>query len=225
MISDLDRLSLRYSSSYLSRYLFIILPSPSLVFIWSPKSLTIHPCRNMTYLPFVTQLSPTSLLTLFLRQTCKHMALDSGVLISSHSILSTWAISSTPMAPNTSYGKGTHIYSFGLDLSLSLSSSITGSSPACLSLRNLRVTSNAGPCQHSQRRRKPSALPQCTSSFPLFPTSCSSTGLHPGSPVCYLSHDVFQVQTIRLYWVSTTHILLDTRDMKMIHTWTQFSRT
>ena len=74
------------------------------------------------------------------------------------------------------------------------------------------------------KKTRPSALSHCTSSFPLFPTSCSSIGLHPWSPVCYLSHDVFHVQTIRLYWVSTIHILPDTRDMKMINTWTQFSR-
>ena len=149
------------------------------------------------------------------------MALDSWVFISSHAILSTWSISSTPTAPNTSYGKGTCTYSFGLDLSFSLSGSIAGSSQACLCLRNLRVTSKAGSCQHSQRR--PDQV-LCPIAPPLFPTSCSSIGLRPWSPVCYLSHDVFQVQTIRLYWVSTIHILPDTRDMKMINTWTQFSR-
>lgn len=45
MISDLDRLSLRYSLSYLTCYLFIVLPGISLVLIWSLNSTNIvdHP--------------------------------------------------------------------------------------------------------------------------------------------------------------------------------------
>ena len=145
------------------------------------------------------------------------MALDSWFLISSHSILSTWAISSTPMASNTSYGKGfSYLQLWPWSLFLPFRLYQDPHQPA--SLRNLRVTTNARSCQHSQKRPNQMLLPSAPpfSTFPcllFLNRSASLVSWVLSIKWCFLGSDN---KTL----LSTIYILLDTRNMKMINIWT-----
>lgn len=139
MFSDLERLHLRNSLSYLTCYLFTVWPSTSLVLTWpfnSTNAIDQHPLKTGPPLLFVTQLSPRLLLTPFLWQTDKPMTVGS------------WA-SSVPLSP-LCLSTLIHTYSFNASQAQRSRSytlawvilswtSRTRSSTACFSLQYLRV--------------------------------------------------------------------------------------
>lgn len=187
MISDLAGLSLRYSFYLTWPVIYSLFYQILLWFSFdlstAPTSLTIHLSRNMTTFAFYN--TPTTRFTSYSLPLANLQAPDFRFLGPHFFLLGPLCL-----------GNVIHTYCFKYLLSkrdsrlqfwpwsLSLSGFITGYSSAYLSLRYLRVTSNAGSCQNPQKKSSPHALRHYTYSLPLFPTSCSWMGLHPWSLVC-----------------------------------------